>query len=200
MRPLRHQVFGPGRRTPATMLLIDERDKLLIEAAKFFPGCSDREIARRLHAALSRYRGGRWRRDRAEALCPVQHRGKLVQTMWCLLKVSDMCHRRDNPPRTGYSWPMSRVSLDHRRDDWRAAMAEPKVSRRQQLKQSADRRHCRLPVFNSGLPSTRSSFCRERAAEKLRLLRNAAPTRTRSFRRSKKFTKRACRRSQPRRH
>jgi len=29
---------GRGRRTPQTLLLIDERDKLLIEAAHFFPG------------------------------------------------------------------------------------------------------------------------------------------------------------------
>ena len=69
------------------MLAIDERDRLLIEAARFYPGASDREIARLLRGALSRYRGGRWRRDRAEALCPVQHRGKLMQTLWCLLKV-----------------------------------------------------------------------------------------------------------------
>ena len=90
MKPIRHPlVVGPGHRTPQTMLLLDERGKLLVEAARFFPGCSDREIARRLHGALSTYRNGRWRRDRTEALCPMQHRGKLLQIMWMILKVHD---------------------------------------------------------------------------------------------------------------
>jgi hypothetical protein len=96
VRPHRASVFadatpldGRGRRSPQTMLLLDERDKLLIEAARFFPGASDREIARRLHSALSTYRDGRWRRDRAEALCPVQHKGKLMQTLWMILKTRD---------------------------------------------------------------------------------------------------------------
>jgi hypothetical protein len=51
------------------------------EAARFFPGASDREVARRLHSALVIYRGGRWHRDRSEATCPAQHRGKLTQTL-----------------------------------------------------------------------------------------------------------------------
>jgi hypothetical protein len=80
---------GPGHRTPQTLLLIDERDKLLVEAAKFFPGALDREISRRLRAALSIYRAGRWRRDCAELTCPPQHRGKLVQVLWLLLKTMD---------------------------------------------------------------------------------------------------------------
>jgi hypothetical protein len=80
---------GRGHRSPQTQLLIDERDALLIEARKFYPGCSDRETARRLHAALSTYRNGRWRRDRSEATCPMQHKGKLMQVLWCLLKTRD---------------------------------------------------------------------------------------------------------------
>jgi hypothetical protein len=84
--------FSHGRthgRTPAVRLALDERDRYLVEAAKFYPGCSDREIERPLRIALSTYRAGRWRRDRAEALCPAQHRGKLTQTLWCLLKSRD---------------------------------------------------------------------------------------------------------------
>ncbi|MBA4033200.1 MAG: hypothetical protein C0480_01150 [Bradyrhizobium sp.] len=76
-------------RTPAVRLVLDERRKLLAEAARFFPGQSRRETARQLHTALSRYRDGRWRRDRAEATCPMQHRGKLLQVMWTILKVRD---------------------------------------------------------------------------------------------------------------
>jgi hypothetical protein len=79
---------GHGR-TPAVQLLIDERNTLIREAAPFYPGCSDREIARRLRSALAIYRAGRWRRDRVEATCPPQHRGKLTQTLWLLLKTMD---------------------------------------------------------------------------------------------------------------
>jgi hypothetical protein len=77
-------------RTLATLLVIQQRDALLVEAAKFFPDASDLEIARRLRSALTIYRAGRWQhRDRAEATCPPQHRGKLTQTMWLILKVHD---------------------------------------------------------------------------------------------------------------
>jgi hypothetical protein len=70
-------------------LLLDERGRFLVEAARFYPGCSDREIARRLHVALSRYRDGRWRRDRSELTCPSQHAGKLTAVLWMLLKTHD---------------------------------------------------------------------------------------------------------------
>ena len=81
-----------GRRTPAVRLALDERDRYLIEAARFYPNVSDREIARLLRAALKIYRGGRWRRDASEALCPVQYEGKLTAVLWMLLKC------RDAPP------------------------------------------------------------------------------------------------------
>jgi hypothetical protein len=86
----RHERFGAvGQRSPQTLLLIDERDALLVEAARFFPACSDREIARRLRIALQRYRDGRWQRDRADLTCPVQHSGKLAGVCWKLLKTRD---------------------------------------------------------------------------------------------------------------
>jgi hypothetical protein len=64
MKPLRHPLVpdGRGHRTPQTLLLLDERDKLLIEAARFYPGASDREVGRLLRIALLRYQNGRWRR------------------------------------------------------------------------------------------------------------------------------------------
>jgi hypothetical protein len=71
-------------------LVINERDALIRAAAKFFSGASDREVARRLHDALSIYRGGRWRRDRSETTCPPQHRGKLTATLWTILKTRDV--------------------------------------------------------------------------------------------------------------
>jgi hypothetical protein len=53
-------------RTPAVLLVIEERDKLIRAAARFYPGASDREVARRLRSALPVYAAGRWRRDRSE--------------------------------------------------------------------------------------------------------------------------------------
>jgi hypothetical protein len=104
MKPVRHPLVpGPGHRTPQTMLLIDERDRYLREAARFFPGCSDREAARRLREALSTYRDGRWRRDGIEQTCPAQHRGKLVQVMWMILKVSRVPSEMSIRRALGYS-------------------------------------------------------------------------------------------------
>jgi hypothetical protein len=96
MKPHRPSAFADaapvdGRshgRTPAVQLLIDERNDLIRTAAKFYPGCSDREIARRLRTALSIYRDGRWERDRRDT-CPKQHRGKLTEILYLLLRVHD---------------------------------------------------------------------------------------------------------------
>ena len=90
MKPLRHPlVAGPGCRTPQTLLLIDERAALLREAARFYPGLSQRETARLIRVALSRYQGARWQRERADLTCPVQHAGKLTAVLWKLLRVRD---------------------------------------------------------------------------------------------------------------
>jgi hypothetical protein len=90
VKPVRHPLVpGPGVRTRQTELLISEREKLLVEAARFYPGLSDREIAKRLQDALLIYRNGRWQRDGIEQTCPAQHRGKLVQVMWMILKTID---------------------------------------------------------------------------------------------------------------
>jgi hypothetical protein len=86
VKPLRP---GPGCRTPATLLLIDERDALLVEAARHFPGLSHREIARRLRTAIQRYQSGRWRRTRTELTCPPEHRGRLEAVLWAILKTRD---------------------------------------------------------------------------------------------------------------
>jgi len=75
--------LGRGKRTPATLLALDERDRYLIEAARHFPGASGREISRRLRIALLRYREGAWRRTRVEALCPPRHAGRVVPVEGC---------------------------------------------------------------------------------------------------------------------
>jgi hypothetical protein len=86
--PIRHNGDLRGHRLPETLHAIARRDELICEAARrYFPGASDREIARQLRTALSRYREGRWRRDRSESLCP--HAGKLPALLWCLLKTRD---------------------------------------------------------------------------------------------------------------
>ena len=84
--PCRSGLIG---RTRAVELLISERNALIRDAAKFYPGCGDREVARQLLIALARYRNGRWLRDRSEATCPAQHRGKLVQVLWLILRTID---------------------------------------------------------------------------------------------------------------
>ena len=68
---------------------LDERDNLLREAAKFYPGLSQREAARLIRIALLRYRDGRWRRDRSEATYPVQRQGKLTALLYALLRRRD---------------------------------------------------------------------------------------------------------------
>ena len=106
----RHERFGGvGQRSPSTLLQVDERDRYLVEAARFYPGPSHREIARRLRSALSISRNGRWRRDCSEATCPIQHRDKLTAILWAILKtrdalVSDRTIRRALS-RCPYSWP-----------------------------------------------------------------------------------------------
>jgi hypothetical protein len=71
------------------MLLISERNALLLAASRFYPGASAREISRQLRLALARYRDARWRRDRSELTCPMQHRGKLTEVLYLLLRVRD---------------------------------------------------------------------------------------------------------------
>ena len=86
--PLRHPLRG--HRTARTLMQIAQRDALLVEAvARFYPGLSQREAARLIRIALLRYRDGRWRRDRSEATCPVQHQGKLMALLHALLRSRD---------------------------------------------------------------------------------------------------------------
>jgi hypothetical protein len=96
MKPHRPSAFadaepvdGRGRRSNHTLLLINARDVLLTEAARFFPSGSDRETARQLRSALATYRAGRWRRDSAEALLPPQHAGTYRALFWAILKLHD---------------------------------------------------------------------------------------------------------------
>jgi hypothetical protein len=39
---------------------------------------------------LSRFRAGRWQRDRVEATCPPRHRGRIEAMLWTILKVRDV--------------------------------------------------------------------------------------------------------------
>jgi len=97
MRPIRHASLaetapldGRGRRSPQTLLAIEERDALLREArARFCGNMSANAAAKYLHDRLGRYHQGRWRRDRIELTCPERHVGKLEAFLWATLKVRD---------------------------------------------------------------------------------------------------------------
>jgi hypothetical protein len=82
---------GPGQRSPQTLLLLDERDVLLREVAeRFFLDTSDREIARTLHAALTRYACTAWQqRERTELTCPRRHDGTIRAFYWRILRTID---------------------------------------------------------------------------------------------------------------
>lgn len=81
---------APGHRSPQTLAALAERAALLRKAAdRFFPGASQREAARRLREAMSRYREGRWRRERTEPQCPVRHDEKVTALFWQLLRLHD---------------------------------------------------------------------------------------------------------------
>lgn len=90
MKPLlRPLVPGPGHRTPQTMLLLDERSKLLISiAARFYPGVSHRETAHLLRRRWLLYRQGPWRRTCAEFTCPHDPE-RLEAALWGLLRARD---------------------------------------------------------------------------------------------------------------
>ena len=81
---------GPGRRSPATLRAIAERDRLLREAASgFCAGMSELAAAVKLSAALKQYSTSGWRRDAAEQTCPPRHAGSLREMCWRILKVRD---------------------------------------------------------------------------------------------------------------
>jgi hypothetical protein len=90
MRPIRHPLMpGPGHRTPQTLLLLDERDKMLIEIARrFYPGLSHLEAAHRLRSRLLIYRDCRWQRTCLDFRWP--HPPEKIETLlWQLLRVRD---------------------------------------------------------------------------------------------------------------
>jgi hypothetical protein len=72
---------GPrgGKRTPRTLLVRDECDHLLREAARLHcAGMSDREAARYLGTTWAHYQAGEGR--------PLRHARKLTAVLWCLLE------------------------------------------------------------------------------------------------------------------
>lgn len=89
MKPLRHPLVpdGRGHRSPGTVVTLAVRDHLLRKAATFFPG-SDREAARQIRIALTRYCNGRWRRSRADVAC-VHDAKRIEATLWLILRVRD---------------------------------------------------------------------------------------------------------------
>lgn len=83
-------VRGRGRRLPATVARLAERDRLLQGArARFWPDLSEREAAREIAAAIRRYASTAWWRERVLDTVPARHAGRPAELWWRLLKVHD---------------------------------------------------------------------------------------------------------------
>jgi hypothetical protein len=83
-----------GHRSRQTLLLLSERNALLVEAKKrFCVGMKDQPAAAWLHARLLRYATGAWRRDRVDATieptCPQRYRGTITEWLWLILRSRD---------------------------------------------------------------------------------------------------------------
>jgi hypothetical protein len=78
-----------GHRTAETLLRIDERDKLLAEAALRLPQQSALAAAHKLHEILSRYRAGAWRRECAAESVPPRRIGQVEEFCWKILRLRD---------------------------------------------------------------------------------------------------------------
>lgn len=91
--PFRHSVFTARHRGQRSAELLDalaRRDELIrTAAARFLPEMSARSAAAALHAALARYSGLGWRRDRIEVKCPARHVGRITEWCWMILKMRD---------------------------------------------------------------------------------------------------------------
>jgi hypothetical protein len=105
-------IDGRGRRSNETLLRLDERNRYLIEAARFFRSPSDREVARQLRIAPLRYRAGAWRRDSAEALCPVRYAGTVKAALWKTLKARDATPPADRTIRALLARAVGRDARD----------------------------------------------------------------------------------------
>lgn len=85
-----HAERGRGKRLPETLASIELRNELLREARRrFFPYCPEREAAREIASALSRFQSSAWIRERCLEVCPERHRGRLGELLWTLLHVRD---------------------------------------------------------------------------------------------------------------
>lgn len=84
------RVDGRGRRSLDTRVAILVRDATIAEAAlRFYPLMSSVAAARVLHAGLSRYQSGAWRRHRTEENMPARLAGRVEGMYWFVLKMRD---------------------------------------------------------------------------------------------------------------
>lgn len=79
-----------GQRSTATRAALDQRDRLLREAAtRFHGGLPKAAQAQRLHTQLMRYRASAWERERCAESCPGRHLGTIYEFLWRVLKLAD---------------------------------------------------------------------------------------------------------------
>lgn len=81
----------PGGRTARTMAALDERDRLLREAARdFLPDLVEAHQARELHRRWTLYEASGWRRgERSLPTVPAHRVGTLEGRLWAVLRLRD---------------------------------------------------------------------------------------------------------------
>ena len=87
-------VFGlkpkPGQRSWCTRTALDQRDRILREAAgRFYGGLPVAAQAQHLHVQLTRYSATAWVRERAFEACPDCRRGMIDELLWRALRHHD---------------------------------------------------------------------------------------------------------------
>lgn len=79
-----------GQRSARTRATMDERDRMLREAAaEFFPGISFDAQADAIHTRWQRYAATGWLRERALDVVPPHRTGTLEERFWTILRARD---------------------------------------------------------------------------------------------------------------
>ena len=80
----------PGERTRATELAINERNRIVREAAaRHYPALRPAAQAKELATELGRFRATAWVRECEAETCPARHLGSVQEACWHILRCRD---------------------------------------------------------------------------------------------------------------